>query len=287
MSLKLTEDELRKLGFMEDPDHPGQCIPVKEEEPPDETWPLEKLAGYITRTEERARRLHDDAERVGRLESVQRFRLGNALHLAHQKTPHGQWRAWLKQTFSFSHMTAWRAEEVFRKATDKYGDLAAETCGHYSINELYEMLDINPKAKPPEEEGEGERQGKGDRPEDGGGEGRRAHRPAAKGKGREQSQPGEDQGEGRDGDEDEQAGADAQLPDDPRRHAEKVWEQRYAAHDLIRIAADCLEDAQDRFAAMTPEEESLAGRDLKFIGDCAADLLTAIRGCQARREANP
>ena len=113
MSLKMSEEELRKLGFMEDPDHPGECIPVKEEEPPDENWPLPTLAVYITRTEERARRLHDDAERAGKLESVQRFRLGRGLHFAHRKVAHGQWRRWLKEHFpSRSTRRKWVATGV-------------------------------------------------------------------------------------------------------------------------------------------------------------------------------
>jgi hypothetical protein len=59
-------------------DHPDPVAPNEhfEIETPEKNWPLEKLAWYATRAEERARRF-------AHLEPAERFRLGKALHFAH------------------------------------------------------------------------------------------------------------------------------------------------------------------------------------------------------------
>src|SRR5262245_29137934 len=134
MPVRLSENELTKLGFMVDPDHPDELVQVKDEMPA-EDWSLEKLAWYASRAEERARRF-------AHLESTERFLLGKALHLARQKTQWGEWNAWLDKTFNFSRMTAWRSEQLYLRATDKYGERAEEACGNCTINDLYVRLGI-------------------------------------------------------------------------------------------------------------------------------------------------
>jgi hypothetical protein len=271
------------------------------DETPEENWSLDKLARYAARAEERARRF-------AHLESAERFRQGKALHFAHQKTPWGQWDAWLDKTFTFSRMTAWRAEQLYLRATERYGERAEEACGNQSITDLYIGLGIKKK----DEwliEGDGEQP-----PALANGQGgqqptvkkdQTKKRKRAKGKGQDKSQPAArktstllggrfpsaddgEPGSGDDADESasEENGDQDSFPNDPRSHAEKLWEQQYAAHELIGIAANSLQDALERFSGTMPEEGQtlrVALTTLDQIKD-HAERLTQL--CEARREAN-
>jgi hypothetical protein len=243
---------------------------------------------------------------------VERFRLGKALHFAHQKTSWGKWDAWVDKTLKFNRMTAWRAEQLYLRATERYGERAEEACGHQSINDLYISLRIKKKDEWLIEEDNGDQtpaqpKRKGaQRPT--AKKGQTGKRNRAKGKGQDKSQPAArkpstplggsfppaDDGEPGSGDDANDAngsGGDAKkpqdsFPDDPRRHAEELWEQEYAAHELIRIAADSLQDALERFSSSMPEEGQtlrVALTTLDQIRD-HAERLTQL--CEARREAS-
>jgi hypothetical protein len=267
------------------------------DETPEENWSLEKLARYATRAEERARRF-------GHLESAERFRLGKALHFAHKKIQWGEWNAWLDKTFTFSRMTAWRAEQLYLRATERYGERAEEACGNQSITDLYIALRIKKKDEWLIQED--------DEQSSAGAEAQGAQQPTAKkgqakkrnrAKGKDQSQrapikpatppggnlpssgDGEQPGEPGSGDDAEKP--QGTLPDDPRRHAEALCKQKYATDGLIRMGADCLYDGLARFETTMPNNEEKAVRlalvRLEQIKDHADRL---IRLYEAQREAS-
>jgi hypothetical protein len=272
-------------------------------ETPDESWSLEKLAWYATRAEERARRF-------AHLESAERFRLGKALHFAHLKTSWGQWGAWVDKTFTFSRMTAWRAEQLYLRATEQYGERAEEACGNQEITDLYIHLRIKKEEWLTKEDDGDQTTAQAN--------GRGGQQPTAKksqtkrrkranGKGQDKSRPAARKpstllggsfpsagdGEPGSGDDAEEpaSGDDADqpqesFPNDPRSYAEELWQQEYAANDLIRIAADSLQDALERFSSTMPEEGQtlrVALTTLDQIKD-HAERLTKV--CEARREAS-
>jgi hypothetical protein len=236
--------ELTKLGGLVDRDDP-ELIPVHEEGLPAEDWPLERLAWYATRAEERARR-------CGGMESVQRFRLGQAIHFAHPKVPRGQWKPWVDRTFTFTRMTAWRAEQLYLRAVAKYGERAEEACASYSVTALYVLLGLKKKDEwlTDEEEGqppEARRRARSTK---------RARPPAPNPPARPGSPAPKEGGDGPvepdESDDADEPGDDADqprdnFPSDPRRYAEGRWQKEYAAHQLARIAADSLRDAVARF----------------------------------------
>jgi hypothetical protein len=231
----------------------GQRLEVATDETPEKNWSREKLAWYATRVEERARC-------TAHRESGERFRLGMALHFAHQQTPWGQWDAWVDKTFTFTRMTAWRAEQLYLRATEKYGERAEEACGSQSITDLYIGLRIKKKD---EWLNEGDGDEVAGQPKPQGAQQSTATRRQAKKRRR----------------------ARGTLPDDPRRHAEESCKQEYPTDGLILMAADCLYDGMTRFETMPNDEKAirLALVTLEQIKDHADRL---IRLCEAQREAS-
>jgi hypothetical protein len=237
------------------PDDPDRLIPVQEEGLPAEDWPLERLAWYATRA-------HERANRWAGMESVERFRVGRAIHLAHRKLPRGEWNPWLDRTFTFTRMTAWRAEQLYLRATERYGEKAEEACADQGINDLYVLLGIKKKDQwlTDDEDAPAQRRARTTK---------RA-RPPASHPSAESDVPAPEEGGDEPVEPDESDDADERdnLPADPRRYAEGRWQREYAAHQLARIAADSLHDAVARFVpgdgqalrAVLEEVQDLAGR---------------------------
>jgi hypothetical protein len=267
-------------------------------ETPEENWSLEKLAGYAARAEERARRF-------AHLEAAERFRLGKALHFAHKKMPWGQWGAWVDKTFAFSRMTAWRAEQLYLRATEQYGERAEEACGNQEITDLYIRLRIKKEEWLIKEEdgdqttalanGDGAQQptmkkGQTKKRKGANGKGHNKSRPAARRRsalpgGGSPTAGGGEPGSGDDAEEPADADQSQEsFPNDPRSHAEELWEQEYASNDLVRIAADSLQDALKRFSNTMPEEGQTLRVTLTRLDQIKdhAERLTKL--CEARRE---
>jgi hypothetical protein len=242
---------------------PGTHVETSEQ--PDENWSREKLAWYATRAEERA-------QRYAHGESAERFRLGKALHFAHQKTPHGQWHAWVGNTFTFTRMTAWRAEQLYLRATEKYGERAEEACGNQSINDLYLNLRLKKKDKwLNEADGEqtparAEAQGTQPATKKDQAKKRRSKRT--------QSQP------------EPAKKPQGTLPDDPRRHAEESCKQEYPTDGLILMAADGLDDGLTRFETTMPNEEKAIRLTLVRLEQIKDRADRLIRRCEAKRGAS-
>jgi hypothetical protein len=130
------EAELQKLELRSDPSDPTKAIPLPkgnrrasratiapdtgtanfsavndflEVPPPDESWKPDQLGDY-------AQDQYRQITTAERKSAIHAYRLGQALVLAKQKTPHGKWGSFLKK-HDISNPTWIRAKQLFQRAT--------------------------------------------------------------------------------------------------------------------------------------------------------------------------
>ena len=125
---KMTE----AAGFIEDPENPGQTIQFNHQEAiPHDKMSLTELAAYIQLAEQRA-------DRFAKVESVERFRQGHAVYLAHHhpKMKHGGWGKWCEK-HKITRTTANRVERLYEGATEEWEDKALENVSQRTLTDLY------------------------------------------------------------------------------------------------------------------------------------------------------
>jgi hypothetical protein len=138
--------DLTQLGIIEDPDHPGQGIFLRDLDKPSEHMDNHALGAY-------AKQREAAGDSLSRQESLQRFFQGWALTIAHDRIgrgPHTGWGAFLGQ-HRLSRPTALRAEQLYIRARKLWGDRAEEEVAQRTLMELYVLLGIlREKASGPE-----------------------------------------------------------------------------------------------------------------------------------------
>jgi hypothetical protein len=119
MSIKMSEEQLREMGYAIDPADPTVAIPApKPDGPPDDSWDLETLALYAKTGLSEANRLERESIQIGRRSTLQIFRAGRALSIARRKLASegwGKWIPWLAE-HGIKRTTAWEAIELYNNA---------------------------------------------------------------------------------------------------------------------------------------------------------------------------
>jgi hypothetical protein len=129
--------DLAQLGIIEDPDHPGQGMLLKDMAKPNEQMDNETLAAL-------AKKYEAKADHLSKQESLQRFLQGWALTIVHDRMgrgPHKGWTSFLTR-HSLSRPTAYRAEELYLRSRKEWSENAEEEVAQRTLTELYLMLGI-------------------------------------------------------------------------------------------------------------------------------------------------
>ena len=134
---KVTEADLAAADIMEDPENPGETLPLSNQKAdPHEKMSLTELAVCIRGAEQRA-------YKFAKGESVERFRQGHAVYIAHRhpEMKHGDWGKWCESN-KINRTTANRYERLYEKATEEWEDKALENVCQHDLTELYVRFDI-------------------------------------------------------------------------------------------------------------------------------------------------
>ena len=129
--------DLTRLGIVEDPENPGNGILLKDVDKPNEQMDNATLVAL-------AKKYEALADRLERQASLQRFFQGWALSIVHDRLgrgPHKGWTAFLTE-HGLSRSTAYRAEELYLRSCQRWGDKAEEEVAQRTLTDLYLLLGI-------------------------------------------------------------------------------------------------------------------------------------------------
>ena len=117
MATKWTEKDLNQLNLEIDPDNPSEVHPISKERNPDDDWHLDKLGQYAAASLATADRLEAEALQLSRRSTLQLYRAGKALAIAHKrlKSEGEGWCAWLDR-HDIAPLRAYEAEKLFENA---------------------------------------------------------------------------------------------------------------------------------------------------------------------------